>query len=697
MIFQKEENRLVILFGPQTMWIEPWGANSLRVRMFAGAECDKNDWALTEPVDACQADIRITERSYCDTWYYTEEERRAHTETLTEALITNGKLTAKVNYEGWLSFYNEKGEVLLEECWRNRERLERYCVPTRVPGREMKAIPGTGDYRLTVNFEAQDGEKIFGMGQYQEKQLNHKGAVLELAQRNSQMTVPFYISSRNYGFLWNNPAIGTATFGTNKTVWIAESTKKLDYYVTAGDSPAEILTQYTKATGRPPMMPEYGMGFWQCKLRYRTQEELLSVAREHKRRGLPMDVIVVDFFHWTRQGDFKFDPKDWPDPEAMIRELSEMGIRLMVSVWPTVDSSSENFKAMNDRGYLVTCDRGVPIHMNWMGETVFFDATHPGSREYVWNVCKKNYYDKGVRIFWLDEAEPEFGPYDYDNYRYYAGSALQCSNIYPAMYAKAFYDGMTKEGQTNVLNLLRCCWAGSQKYGTLAWSGDVHSSFRALQVQLQIGISMGLAGIPWWTSDIGGFIGGDPKSKDFQELLLRWFEWGAWCPVFRLHGERQPFFPLEEEFRGGVRQFSSGQDNEIWSFGEENYEIMKGYLFLRERIRPYVRRLMEATHETGEPVMRAMFYDFPQDESCWSLEATQYMFGPDVLVAPVVEAGAVTKDVYLPKGVRWTDARNGQAYEGGQWICADAPLSEIPVLVREGSDVLGMIRGGENA
>ena len=693
MIFEKEANRLVILFGPQTMWIEPWGENSLRVRMFCGAECDKNDWALTETLSPCQAQIQITRREYCDSWYYTKEEREAHTQILEEAQVTNGKLTARVNYEGWLSFYNEKGELLLEECWRNRERLERYCVPTRVPGRELKPIPGTGYYRLTVNHYAQDGEKIFGMGQYQEKELDHKGAVLELAQRNSQMTVPFYISSRNYGFLWNNPAIGTATFGTNKTVWIAESTKKMDYFVTAADSPAEILTQYTKATGRPPMMPEYGMGFWQCKLRYRTQDELLKVAREHKRRGLPLDVIVVDFFHWTRQGDFRFDPKDWPDPEGMIRELSQMGIALMVSVWPTVDSSSENFKEMNDRGYLVTCDRGVPIHMNWMGETVFFDATHPGSREYVWNVCKKNYYDKGIRIFWLDEAEPEFGPYDFDNYRYYAGSALQCSNIYPAMYAKAFYDGMTRAGQENVLNLLRCCWAGSQKYGTLAWSGDVHSSFRALRVQVQIGISMGLSGIPWWTSDIGGFIGGDPKSKEFQELLLRWFAWGAWCPVFRLHGERQPFLPLEEEFRSGVRQFSSGQDNELWSYGEENYEIMKEYLFLRERIRPYIRRLMEKTHQTGEPVMRAMFYDFPEDTVCWELAATQYMFGPDVLVAPVLEAGASEKEVYLPKGARFVDPRDDMVYEGGQWLVTQAPIDQIPVFVREGSDVLAMIKG----
>ncbi len=692
MIFSKAENRLSIGFGTQTMWIDAWGENSLRVRFFDGARCDENDWALLETPVETKAEITITEREFCQGWYRTPEEIAANTEVLKEASITNGKITAKVNYEGWLSFYNEDGEELLAECWRNRERLERYCVPTRVPGRELKPIPGTGDYKLMVNFEAYEDERIYGMGQYQDPQLNRKGAVLELAQRNSQMTVPFMISSRGYGFLWNNPAIGTATFGTNKTVWLAESTKKMDYFITAGDTPAQILKQYTDVTGRAPMMPEYGMGFWQCKLRYRNQEELLAVAREHKKRGLPMDVIVVDFFHWTKQGDFKFDPKDWPDPDAMIEELESMGIKLMVSVWPTVDSSSENFPAMNERGYLVTCDRGVPIHMNWMGETVFFDATHPGSRQYVWDVCKKNYYDKGVRIFWLDEAEPEFGPYDYDTYRYYAGSALQCSNIYPAMYAKAFYDGMTAEGQENVLNLLRCCWAGSQRYGALAWSGDIHSSFKALQVQLQIGLNMGIAGIPWWTTDIGGFLGGDIHDKDFQELLVRWFQWGAFCPVFRLHGERQPFYPLEEEFRNGTRQFSSGQDNEVWSFGEDNYEILKKYLFLREAMRPYVRQLMEAAHTTGEPVMRPMFFDFPEDEACWKLEATQYMFGPELLVAPVIAAGETTKTLYLPKGVNWVDVRNGNCYAGGQMVTVDAPLAEIPVFAKEGSDVIAYFK-----
>lgn len=566
-----------------------------------------------------------------------------------QARITNGKITAKVSHEGWISYYNQRGEILTEEYWRTRDRINRYCVPLRVVARELRPLQGGSDFELTARFEAFDDEKIFGMGQYQEKNLNKKGAVLELAHRNSQASVPFMVSSRGYGFFWNNPAVGTATFGTNKTEWHARSTKKLDYFITAGDTPAEIEAQYSLATGRTPMMPEYGLGYWQCKLRYRTQDELLAVAREHKRRGLPMDAIVIDFFHWTMQGDFKFEPLDWPDPEAMVRELKELGIETVVSVWPTVDERSENFGRMSDMGYLVNADRGNQNHMTWMGNTVFYDATHPGAQKYVWERCRENYYRYGIRCFWLDEAEPEYGPYDFDNYRYYAGPALQCTNTYPVGYAKGFYDGLRAEGETDIMSLVRCAWAGSQKYGVLTWSGDIYSSFRAMQEQLQAGLNMGIAGIPWWASDIGGFLGGDISDPAFRELLVRWFAWGAFCPVFRMHGERSPWHEREQEFRNGVRQLTSGQDNEVWSFGEDNYEILKKYLFIRENLRPYIRTCMQQASESGSPVMRPLFYDFPEDPASWEVEDS-YMFGPDLLVSPVMEAGADSRTIYLPRG-----------------------------------------------
>lgn len=681
MRIEQQNNRLVIYSGVTQLWIDPWGEDSVRVRMTSEPEMDPHDWALTEKLPEIAPVITVEEVDTTDPWYKSEEYAHYH-QTGRVYTFTNGKLTVKVNPEGWLSFYNQKAELLTEEYWRNRNRINRYSTSLRIPARELKPIPGTNDFALSARFEAFDDEMIFGMGQYQDKHLNKKGAILELCHRNSQASVPFFVSSRGYGFLWNNPAIGTATFGTNRTEWTARSTKKLDYFITCGDTPADIERNYSAAVGRTPMMPEYGMGYWQCKLRYRTQEELLAVARRHKAMGLPLDAIVVDFFHWTRQGDFKFEPLDWPDPDAMVKELREMGVETVVSVWPTIDERSENYGEMADRGYLVRTDRGKDT-MTWMGDTVYFDATHPGARKFVWERCKKNYYDKGIRCFWLDEAEPEYDCYEFDNYRYFAGPALQTSNIYPVCYAKGFYDGLKSVGETEIMSLTRCAWAGSQKYAVLAWSGDVYSSFRAMREQLQAGLSMEMAGIPWWTSDIGGFMGGDASDPAFRELLLRWFAWGCFSPVFRMHGERSPWYEREQEYRNGVRQLTSGQDNEVWSFGEENTPILCKYLFIRERLRPYLRRVMRDAHESGAPVMRPLFYDFPADQAAWQVEDS-YMFGPDLLVSPVMEPGVTERKVYLPAGATWKDAYTGQVYAGGQTVTVPAPIDVIPVMIRDG-------------
>ena len=683
MRIETTRNRLIIRDGASQLWIAPWGTDGVRVRMTMEPEMDPRDWALSEPAEDVTPVITCEEIDYTDPWYKAEEYAHHHC-TAKVYTFVNGKLTVKVGPEGWLSFYNQKGELLTEEYWRNRNRIHRYSTSLRIPARELKPIPGTTDYALSARFEAFEDEMIFGMGQYQDKQLNKKGAILELCHRNSQASVPFYVSSRGYGFLWNNPAVGMCTFGTNRTEWTARSTKKLDYYITCGDTPADIERNYSAVTGRTPMMPEYGLGYWQCKLRYRTQDELMAVARKHKAMGLPLDAIVVDFFHWPRQGDWRFDPIDWPDPDAMVKELKNMGVETVVSVWPTVDERSDNRWEMEEHGYLVRTDRGKDT-MTWMGGTVYFDATHPGAQQFIWDKCKQNYYAKGIRCFWLDEAEPEYDCYEFDNYRYHAGPALQVTNTYPVGYAKAFYDGLKAAGETEILSLTRCTWAGGQKYAALTWSGDIHSSFRAMREQLQAGLSMQMAGIPWWTSDIGGFMGGDGSDPAFRELLLRWFAWGCFSPVFRMHGERSPWYEREQEYRNNIRQITSGRDNEVWSFGEENTPILCKYLFLRERLRPYVRQIMREAHETGAPVMRPLFYEFPQDKAAWQVEDC-YMFGPDMLVAPVMEPGVTQRRIYLPAGETWKDAYTGQVYEGGQAVTVPAPIDVIPVMLRGGKD-----------
>ena len=687
MRISSNEKGIALEYGVNRLIIQPWGPNGVRVQLTAEAEPDHNDWALTEKPDDCSWHLETEQVDMTDPWYRKPEYARYHVEGQRIRLV-NGKLTVAVNEEGWLSFLNQKGEVLLSEYWRNRDRVSRYAVPLGISARELKPVPGTRDFSLTARFEANDQECIYGMGQYQMGRLNKKGSVLDLEHRNSQASVPFYVSSLGYGFLWNNPAVGQVMFGENRTEWRIPSTRKMDYYIVAGDSPAEILEKYTAVTGRAPMMPEYGLGFWQCKLRYRTQQEVLDVAHEYKRRGLPLDVIVVDFFHWTLQGEWAFDPECFPDPEGMVRELREMGVETVVSIWPTVDERSRNFGPMADRGYLMRTDRGNALSgSGWMGANVYYDATHPGAREYVWEEVRKNYYEKGIRIFWLDEAEPEIGPYEFDNWRYYLGPAQQVTNLYPREYARGFYEGMRKEGQSEIISLVRCAWAGSQKYGALTWSGDIHSSFRAMREQLQAGLSMGMAGIPWWTCDLGGFIGGDPTDPDFRELLARWFAWGCFLPVFRLHGERSPWYTREVTFKENGRQvLSSGAPNELWSFGEANYEIMKRFLFLREAMRPYLRETMRRTSETGEPVIRPLFFDFPKDQEAWKCESA-YMFGRELLVSPVTEKGITQWPVYLPAGQEWTECATGKRFSGGTTVSALADIGTIPVFARAGSQL----------
>ena len=592
------------------------------------------------------------------------------------ASIMSGGIRAELFRSGKLVFFGAHGQKILEESVRTRrDPLSEDCSALELEAREFRPIIG-GDYELAARFESLDPrEKIYGMGQYQQPMLDLKGTELELAHRNSQASVPFCLSSLGYGFLWNNPSIGRVAFAKNGTTWRASSVKALDYWIVAADRPASITERYSGATGRTPMMPEFAMGFWQCKLRYQTQEELLSVAREYRRRGIPLSVIVIDFFHWPTQGDWRFDPVYWPDPEAMVAELKGMGIELMVSIWPTVDYRSENFTEMRSLGLLIRTERGLRASMDFQGNSLHFDATRPQAREYVWGKVKKNYYDKGISVFWLDEAEPEYAAYDFDNYRYHLGSDLAIGNIYPFMYAKTFYEGMSAAGQEKVLNLIRCAWAGSQRFGTLVWSGDIASSWKSLRNQVAAGLNMGIAGIPWWTTDIGGFHGGNPDDPEFRELFVRWFEYGTFCPVMRLHGDREPRQP-QVGATGGA-SCRSGAPNEVWSYGEEVYAICKEHIELRERLRPKIAKAMHDAHERGVPPMRPIFFDYPEDPTAWEIE-DQFLFC-DLLVAPALSGGLRSREVYLPAG-RWKGLYDGQLREGGGIVACEAPIGRIPVF-----------------
>lgn len=657
-MLKQENGRIIYHYDAEELWIESWGKNAVRIRATKNAEMPKDNWALLS-AEEVETQIEITEDG---------------------ATLRNGKVKVSISNGGKITIYNQKGKLLLEEYWRNRRDLrDSKCSAIEVEAREFRPNVG-GDYHLTMRLQSLDkNEKIYGMGQYQQPYLNLKGADLELAHRNSQASVPFAISSMGYGLLWNNPGVGRVVFGNNIISYESYATKVLDYWFVVEDTPAKIEETYAKATGTVPMMPEYGLGFWQCKLRYQTQEELLEIAREYKRRNLPLDVIVVDFFHWPKQGDWKFDADYWPNPDEMIRELEAMNVKLMVSIWPTVDRESENYEEMLEKGYLIRTERGFRTGLNFEGATIHYDATNPNARKFLWEKVKTNYYDKGIKIFWLDEAEPEYSAYDFDNYRYFRGTDLEIGNIYPVEYARTFYEGMQAEGQKNIVNLLRCAWAGSQRYGALVWSGDIASSFESMRNQLAAGLNMGLAGIPWWTTDIGGFHGGDPNDSAFRELFVRWFQWGTFCPVMRLHGDREPRQP-QYGTTGGAH-CCSGAANEVWSYGEDVYKICVKYMNIREKMRGYTRKLMEEAHIKGTPIMRTLFYEFPEDKECWEIE-DEYMYGDKYLIAPILEAGVNERRIYLPVGVQWKECNCGCIYYGGQYITLTVSLDSMPVFER---------------
>ncbi len=661
MRFFEEQGALIARSGHETIRIEAWSENSLRVRSTMNRSFTKENWALSEPVSPTDAQIEI---------------EGGH------ASISNGDIRAEISDVGLISVYR-KGERVLHEYRRNYYGSETdQCIATKYDAREFRGIMG-GNWRTKIRFESRDDEKMFGMGQYQQPYMNLKGCLLELGQRNSQVTIPFFLSNLGYGLLWNNPGTGRATFGMNLTEFDSDACHEMDYWITVADTPAEIVQNYTGVTGRPGHMPSDLLGLWQCKLRYRTQEEVLEVARKYHELGIPIDVIVIDFFHWTRQGDWQFDPVYWPDPKAMCDELHSYGIKVMVSIWPSVDKKSIHFAEMNELGYLMQTDLGANQSYDFQGDCLEIDAFNPEARKYIWDICKKNYYDLGIDMFWLDNIEPDLAVYDYENFRYYGGSHLVCGNLYPQLMAKAFYDGLKEAGQEDVCLLTRCGWAGNAKYGTLLWSGDVNSTFGSLRTQIMQGLNMGIAGIPWWTTDIGGFMTDDCQDADFIELLLRWFEFGCFSPIVRLHGTRGPLDiePLSELDYGGGYLYT-GHDNEIWSYGKEAQAVMEKYLKIREEHRDYIEALYEEASRSGLPLMRAMFLEFPEDEKCWDLN-DQYMFGSRLLVAPVTELHARKRKVYLPEG-EWQQLESGVICPGSQVIEVDGPLDTIPVFRKIG-------------
>jgi len=645
--FTQFANRLQWENEGELYWIDAFGPNALRFRGSKSLRINDEDWNLL-PQPEVQLEIAFTEGS---------------------AVVRNGTIRAEVEARrGRITYLNDDDEILLREAYHHHHPQF---------ARQFRS-KGSDHFELKVTFDAEKDEHLYGMGQHPNDCLDLKGTVLELAQKNTQISIPFLLSSKGYGFIWNNPAVGRAELSLTHTSFYAEYTKQIDYVIFAGETPADLVTHYSVLTGTAPRMPEFATGFWQSKLRYYSQEDLLDVAREYRRRNLPISVIVADFYHWPVTGDWKFNPELWPDPAEMIEELDSLGIELVVSVWPTLAPQSENYAEFRRRNFTIRPENGNNLFLKVNDDLTYVDVTHPEARKALWARLKENYFDLGVRQFWMDEAEPEIEPLEYHNIRYYRGNGLEVSSLYPYHLSQTIFEGQVASGQTEIINLTRSGWIGSQRLGAVLWSGDISGDFPTLRRQVKAGLNIGLSGIPWWTTDIGGFWA-DPRSDEYREVLIRWFQFGAFSPVMRIHGVNQPFSEIEGQLTG------TGAPNEVWSFGEEAYGILSHYLDIRERLRPYIQKHMDIASEDGTPVMRPLFYDFPDDEKSYTIE-DQFMFGPDVLVAPVLEAGAISRRVYLPKGSMWTDALTGETQEGGQTIDYAVSIENIPLFTRNGFD-----------
>ena len=634
-----ESRELVYEGTDRTIRIQAWGRDGLRIRVTPCGGRQTSDWALDIPLET-EGEIEIGSE---------------------EAALRNGKISVRIH-----DTYTQKGhlEFFRHEDGRRIPILSEYDygVWAHNPGTCSFKPAGDGLFHCELHFAACDGERFYGMGENATGRVDLKGCVIDLYQRHVKAVVPFVVSSRGYGFLWNNPSLGRAEFGSDRTRWISYGSKQMDFFITAGDSYAEIMERYADATGHAPPFPYWASGFWQCKLRYKTQEEFLGVAREFKRRGLPLSVLVIDFLHWDVTGNWRLDPKFWPDPEAMVAELNEMGVRIMISPWTLVDEKSENFPYMRGHDLFTGSIDGKKDTVDFDGPKYQYDPTNPEAARFLWSKWKANYFDLGIRTFWLDPCDEFHEIQDYDQVLYHIGPAREAHAYFVVAHQKNIYEGLLAAGENEVVTICRNAWAGSQRYGACPAPHDILSSFDHLEKYMKVGLNVMMSGIPWWSCDIGGFVTHDNTSPRFHELMIRWYQYGVFLPVFRTHGNRP--------------------NNEAWTIGGDAYPHIRAAMILRERLRPYVMEQMKLASESGLPPMRPLFFDFEAEDPGTAEVEDQFLFGADLLVAPITRYGARSRPVYLPAGVDWTDVWTGAKQTGGQSIEADAPIEHIPVFLR---------------
>ncbi len=559
-----------------------------------------------------------------------------------------------------------------------------------------KADAGAKGYRVMAVFDSPAGEHYYGLGQQQKGWMDLRDHQIRCwhdysAVGGEDVCVPFMVSSRGYGLVWDNPSKTTVNLGFNgQNVWSSEVGDRVSFFVIAGETSDDIYKGYRLLTGVTHLLPRAVYGYIQSKAIYPTQEQVLGVAKEYREKKLPLDVIVVDFLNMTRQGELDLDPKRWPDPAAMNRQLHAMDVRTLLSVWPHFAPGTQFYDMLLHKGWLIHVPDGKPdfggFKPNMIGPNI--DTTNPEAAKWWWNQIRDRYVKPyGFDYIWLDETEPDIDP---AKDVFSIGSGTRFYNVYPLFHTSSVYEGFRRDfGDSHrVMILARAAYLGAQRNGTVFWSSDIVSTWDMLKRSIPAGLNFTATGLPYWDTDIAGFFspatgtdyhpahkplidGSDVRANigdyaDYPELFVRWFEWGAFQPVMRTHGERM--------------------HNEVWAYGKQAEPILAKYLKLRYQLLPYTYSIAYRSYQTGAPYMRALFMDFPGDLNAADIP-DEYMYGPAFLVAPVTEQGAISRKVYLPAGCDWYNYWTSQRIKGGQTITADAPIDTLPLFVRAGSIV----------
>ncbi len=727
-------------------------------------------------------------------------------ETADQIIISAKKIKAKINKKsGAVTFFDENDKEILKEKARS-------VKPNSFEDFKTQAV--------SQKFESPANEALYGLGQHQDRLLNLKGNDLDLYQHNTEVYVPFFMSTNGYGILWNNlshtkfgnpdevqaiPASqlfganqksggldvsffndnefkepvksdvkNTATLAierenpvksarytgslladktgeysfysfadgkfrvkingtlildnwapyanardlgfiklekgkkyqieveweryhsnnsfqlkwrtphdTSETSLWSASGKEINYFVIAGNNMDSLISGYRTLTGKATILPKYALGFWQCKERYKTQEEILNITKEFRKRKVPLDIIVQDWQYWKLDewGSALFEADRYPNPTAMIETLhKELNTKFIVSVWGKFYRNSDNFRELNKAGFLYP----KPLEENLVDFLKFnfsyYDAFNPEARKMYWKQLNEKLYSKGADGWWMDAAEPEMPDHDAtpQNMSHFMnptfeGPGFDNLNAYPLMHTKGVFDGqMQVDPDKRVTILTRSAFAGQQKYSTIVWSGDISGEWNNFKASIPTGLSFSMSGMPYWTTDTGGFWvkykegNKDPK---YRELYTRWYQFSTFCPIFRAHG--------------------SNTEREIWFFGDEKsdtYQTQLKFNTLRYRLMPYIYTLNGMVNTHDYTMMRALVMDFPKDTKVLDIK-DQYMFGPSFMVCPVTDAGVKNRNVYLPKDTNWVDFWTGKTFQGGQTVAVATPLNEMPLFVKAGSIV----------